>query len=106
VVNQVKYSVYDREVERELLPYMVSEGITMQAYTPLERGAVARDPILRDLGRKYGKTPIQVALNYLISHRRVTAIPKTERRERVDEFKGSMGWRLKTEDIKFLKKLL
>ncbi|PCN51035.1 oxidoreductase [Candidatus Geothermarchaeota archaeon ex4572_27] len=36
VVNQVKYSPLDRAVEKELLPMMIREGVTMQAYTPLE----------------------------------------------------------------------
>ncbi len=99
VVNQVKYSPIDRRVEKALLPFCVEHGITIQAYTPLEGGNIIKSKILRDLAGKYGKTPIQIALNYLISHERVTAIPKTEREERVEEFKGALGWRLNIEDL-------
>lgn len=99
VVNQVKYNVYSRGAELELLPYMIKGGITLQAHTPLGRGAVAQDQNLRSIGERYGKTAVQVALNYLISHRRVVAIPKSERKERILEFKGAMGWRLSQEDI-------
>ncbi|MCS7121547.1 MAG: aldo/keto reductase [Archaeoglobaceae archaeon] len=102
-VNQVKYSVYDKRIELELLPYMIREKITLQAYTPLERGEVAYDRFLKNLGEKYKKTAVQIALNYLISHKEVVAIPKTERRERIIEFKGAMGWRLSLEDINLLK---
>ena len=99
VVNQVKYSIVDRAVEQDLLPYAVKEGITIQAYTPLERGAVLNSRKVRELAEKYGKTPVQVALNYLISKPRVVAIPKAERVEHVREIVGAMGGRMGEEDI-------
>ncbi len=49
-----------------------------------------------------GKTPIQVALNYLISRPRVVAIPKTERMEHLREIAGAMGWRLGREEMELL----
>lgn len=105
VVNQVKYSVLDKYVERELLPFMVREGITVQAYTPLERGGVVKNRVLMKMSGKYGKSAVQIALNYLICHRLVTTIPKTEKVGRVDEFHGALGWRLDEEDFLELKGL-
>ncbi len=105
VANQVKYSVLDRYVEREILPTCIENKITIQAYTPIEKGGVLRIRKLIELSKKYGKTPVQIALNYLISRPRVTAIPKTEKVERVIEFKGSLGWRLDPSDIKALEEL-
>lgn len=102
VVNQVKYSVLDREIEKDLLPFCVEQGVTIQAYTPLEGGRVSESRFLKAIAERYGKTPVQVALNYLISKPRVTAISKTERVERVEEFKGAMGWRLSPEDIELI----
>jgi len=103
VVNQVRYNVYDKTIEDRLLEYCVKNGVTIQAYTPLEHGRVADDERLKRIGEKYGKTAVQVALNYLIAHRRVVAIPKTERVKRVDEIYGSLGWRLSIEDINYIK---
>ncbi len=103
VVNQVKYSVLDRTIEDNLLLYAIEHSITIQAYTPLEKGKVSNNKILSEIGKKYNKTPTQVALNYLISNPMVTAIPKTEKIERVLEFKGSLGWRLMKEDIEFIR---
>jgi len=105
VVNQVKYSVLDREVEEDLLPYCVEKGITIQAYTPIERGRVREVQLIREIARRRGKTEVQISLNYLISRPRVTAIPKSERAERVEEFRGAMGWRLSPEDIALLEGL-
>ena len=105
VVNQVRYSVLDKSIEDRLLPYMIRNKITVQAYTPLERGRVVNNQVLIELGRKYAKTSVQVALNYLISHQYVTTIPKTERVDRVVEYKGALGWRLSEEDLLRLKRL-
>ncbi|MEM1982595.1 MAG: aldo/keto reductase [Sulfolobales archaeon] len=105
VVNQVKYSVYDKSVEKGLLPLCIREGVTIQAYTPLEGGLVANDKALTDIGSRYGKTAVQVALNYLISRPNVVAIPKSERVERINEFKGAMGWRLNDKDIDIIEML-
>ncbi len=106
VVDQVYYSVFNRSVEDKLLPYAIKNNITIQAYTPLERGAVAHHSVLEDIGRKYGKTPVQVALNYLISHYRVVAIPKTENINHLKEIIGSMGWRLSIDDIMYIKRMI
>ncbi len=105
VLNQVKYSVLDKKVEKDLLPFCIQNGITLQAYTPIERGAVNSVPQVLQLAAKYGKTPVQIALNYLIAHPRVVAIPKSERKERIKEFSEAMGWRLAPEDIELLEKI-
>ncbi|HWQ17846.1 MAG TPA: aldo/keto reductase [Sulfolobales archaeon] len=105
VANQVKYSVLDKQVEKDLLGFSIENKILIQAYTPLEWGGVAKNETVVSIAKKHGKTPIQVALNYLISRPMVMAIPKTERVERVEEFRGSMGWRLSAEDIEVLEKI-
>lgn len=105
VVNQVHYSVMNRHyVEKELLPYCIENKITLQAHTPLERGAVLNNPVIQKIASKYNKTPIQIALNYIISHRNVIAIPKTERIEHLQEILGSANWRLNTSDLEYIRK--
>ncbi len=106
VVDQVHYSVLHREVEEELLPYAIRSGITIQAYTPLERGDVLRNECVKLVADMVGRTPAQVALNYLISMPRVTAIPKTERINHLMEIAGSMGWRLSEAEINYLRRCL
>ena len=105
-VNQVKYSAVDRAIEGDLLPYSIREGITIQAYSPLERGLLARDRLLEYIGRKYERSPVQVALNFLISRPRVVTIPKSEKPERIEEFAGALGWRLSERDIEVIERRL
>lgn len=104
VMDQVKYSILDKRVEDDTLPLCIENKITVQAYTPLEKGAILENEVIAKVAKKYGKTMVQVALNYLISRPRVTAIPKSERKERIEEFSGALGWRLSQKDLKFLER--
>ena len=105
VVNQVHYSVIHREyVERYLLPLCIREGISIQAYTPLEKGTVVSHEGVSSVARRLGKTPIQAALNFLISRPKAHAIPKTEERDHLLEVLGALGWRLPREFIKELER--
>ncbi|MEM1896114.1 MAG: aldo/keto reductase [Ignisphaera sp.] len=104
VMIQNKYSILDRRVEKDILKIAIENKITIQACSPLEKGSVKHNPMIIHIASKYGKTPIQVALNYIISKPYVTAIPKSERKTHIDEIAGTLGWRLSSEDIKFLEK--
>lgn len=107
VADQVYYNVYvARDVETSLLPYTIQNNILIQAYTPLEKGRVAQHPVIKKIARETGKTPIQVALNYLISRPLVTAIPKSENKKHVEEIAGALGWRLSRKHIEQIEKTI
>ena len=40
-VVQMRYSILDRAVEAELMPLCIENGVTVQAYSPLEMGILA-----------------------------------------------------------------
>ena len=105
VANQVHYSVLSKGIEQDLLPYAIKTGITIQAYTPLEKGRVTQVRAIRTLAEKYGKPPAAVALNYVISRPNVVAIVKTESREHLMEILSALGWRLREQDIEELEKI-
>jgi len=102
--NQVEYSLVERSIEEDLLPYCAREHITVIAYSPVARGHIpgsGREERWRTLDRiasKYGKTRTQTALNWLICREPVVAIPKAANLEHVRENAGSVGWALKKED--------
>lgn len=99
VANEVKYSLRDRWPETSgLLDYMKKETIALIAYTPLEKGSLARNECLAKIGERYGKTAAQVALNYLVWEDNVIAIPKAGSKDHLEENFGAMGWRLSKED--------
>jgi len=102
--NQVEYSLTERSIEEELLPYCVKEHVTLIAYSPIARGQISgggrecRWRILDSIAKKYEKTRTQVALNWLICREQVVAIPKAANLDHVKENAGAAGWRLKNED--------
>lgn len=94
--NQVEYSLIEREPEEKLLPYCQKQNILLTAYSPLKK--VPLDS-LEQMAQKYGKTPAQIVLNYLISHDNVITIPKALQKAHLEENAAACGWRLKEEDL-------
>jgi diketogulonate reductase-like aldo/keto reductase len=103
VSNQVKYSLLQRGIEEDTLSYCQQNGITILAYSPLDKGLLLARPtsrnkaaiaVLQKVALESGKTLAQVALNWCISKPNVIAIPKSNRAERVEENCGASGWRL------------
>jgi len=93
-----RYSLLHRYDEVSVIPYVQKNNMLYLAYTPLERGALANDNFLREVGRRYGKTPVQVALNWYMRINNVVPIPKASRVSHVEENAGALGWRLSDED--------
>ena len=102
--NQVEYSLVERSIEEDLLPYCTKEHITIIAYSPVARGNIAHDGsnerwrTLDEIARKYGKTRAQVALNWLIAKEPVVAIPKAGNLQHVRENAAAVGWNLSRDD--------
>jgi len=87
-----------------VVKYAEKRGMLYLAYTPIDKGAVRKSRILDEIGRKYGKTPIQVALNWLIMIPPVVPIPKSANKEHIRENLGAFGWRMEYEDWKLLER--
>ena len=94
VSNQVEYSLSNRYVEPEILPYCSRERVTLIAYSPLARGRIA-DAIPRALLQKYGMTPAQMMLNWVTREEQVVAIPKSANSSHLQENASSVSVRFK-----------
>jgi len=79
ICNQVEYHPF--LPQRRLLEAMRRYGLMLTAYAPVARGRVFRDPTLTAIAKKYGKSPGQVTLRWLLDQEKVSAIPKAGRRE-------------------------
>ncbi len=108
VFNQVKYNLSDRSAERDILPFCREHGITMTAYSPLWQGKYPPPEkwrVLEDVSGKYGVTPFQVVLNFLLSRNRdIIAIFKTESPEHLRENIDSLNFQLAPEDIELIER--
>ena len=57
---------------------------------------------LKQLGEKYQKTTVQVALNWLIAQGNVIPIPGAKNARQAEENAGALGWQLSSEDVQQL----
>lgn len=100
---QMEYSLMHREIEEDIIPYCIREGIAVLAYRPLGHGKLASAGTrLEGLARKYSKTPAQVALRWLCSQPNVFPIPRASNPRHVEEDLGGSGWTLDDSDLKEL----
>jgi diketogulonate reductase-like aldo/keto reductase len=107
VSNQVRFSLIDRTIEKEILPYCQAHHITVIAYSPLARGLNRIhdcDPrgFLSELARTIGKSPAQIALNWCLCKPGVVAIPKGNSEEHILDNCAASGWRLSAEQLSAL----
>ena len=77
--NQVEYHPFLGQPR--LAEMARRHDLLLTAYSPIARGRVNDDPVLRAIGEAHGKTPIQVALRWLVQQDHVAAIPKAARPE-------------------------
>jgi diketogulonate reductase-like aldo/keto reductase len=89
VSNQVEYSLRNRHVETEILPYCGREKVTLIAYSPLDRGNIVRS-IPSRLLQKYRMTEAQVMLNWVTRNEQVVAIPKAANLPHLEENASSV----------------
>lgn len=80
--NQVEFHPFIDQLD--LLDYAIENEILLTAYSPLAQGKVEENEDLREIGEKYGKTPSQVSLRWLIEQENVVAIPKSSSREHLE----------------------
>jgi diketogulonate reductase-like aldo/keto reductase len=75
-LNQVWYSLGERDPEFALLPWLRAHGLPLMAYSPIDQGRTMADPVLGEIAARRGLTPAQVALAGVLAQPDVIAIPK------------------------------
>ena len=89
---------------KDLNSFCEKNDIMLVAWSPLEEGKLAKPGfmVLDEMAKKYGKTQAQVALNWLISQKKIITIPRASSFEHIKENLGSMGWIMDESDSKRL----
>jgi methylglyoxal/glyoxal reductase len=96
MVNQIEY--HPHLTQKEVQDFCKKEGIQMEAWSPLKRGALLNEPALVEIGKKYGKSTAQVILRWDIQNEVVT-IPKSSKEERIVENANIFDFELSIEDM-------
>ncbi len=102
VADQVHYSVRVRQPERDgLLAYCQANDVMLVAWQPVEQGV--REDLLNAVAASYDATPVQAALNWLISQPNVAVIARTRQIAHLRENVGALGWKMYEKDIELLR---
>lgn len=101
-VNQIEFHPYLQQ--KELVNFCKSEGIIVEAWSPLARGRVLDDPIILEISKKYGKTPAQVILRWAYQSG-IVVIPKSVHQNRIKENANIFDFQIEENDIREIEKL-
>ena len=96
VVNQIE--CHPLCYPKELIEYCQANGIQVQAYAPLARGAYLDNDILCVLGTKYAHTPAQIGLRWAIQ-KGISVIPKSTHPERIASNARIFDFTIEQEDM-------
>jgi|688.fasta_scaffold315549_1 diketogulonate reductase-like aldo/keto reductase len=94
--NQVEFHPYLDQTP--LLRIAAERDLLLTGYAPLAIGRVSEDPLLQAIGEKHGKTAAQVALRWLVEHRKVAVMPKSKSPHRLQENFDIWDFALSQED--------
>lgn len=95
-VNQVELHPWLNQ--QPLVDYCASQGIQVQAYSPLMNGHLGEVPEIVPIAKKYGRTPAQIVLRWNLQ-RKIAVIPKSVHEERILENSKIFDFSLSEEDM-------
>ena len=103
-VNQVETHVFQQQ--RTAHEYMKKYGVQHEAWGPFAEGKknCFTNPVLVEIGEKYGKTAAQTALRFLIQSD-VVVIPKSTHKERMEQNLDVFDFSLSEADMEAIRTL-
>ena len=103
-VNQVETHPFNQQVKANEI--MKEYGVQIESWGPFAEGknGIFTNEILSEIGKKYNKSVAQVILRWLIQ-RDVVVIPKSVRKERIEENFNVFDFELNSEDMEKISEL-
>ena len=97
-VNQVETHPFNQQVKANEI--MKEYGVQIESWGPFAEGknGIFTNEILSKIGKKYNKSVAQVVLRWLIQ-RNIIAIPKSTRKDRIEENFNVFDFELNSEDM-------
>lgn len=96
--DQILYNLVRRGIEWDLLPWCRRHGIPTMAYSPIEQGRLLSDEQLRDVAKRHGATPAQIALAWVLRSGAI-AIPRARTEAHVRENRAALDIVLTQKDL-------
>ncbi|WP_128331068.1 aldo/keto reductase [Apibacter sp. HY039] len=96
MVNQVEF--HPSLVQQDLLNFCSQNGIQAEAWSPLKRGGLFNNPLLKELAEKYSKNIAQIIIRWDLQ-KGVITIPKSTKNERIVSNADVFDFQLSDEDV-------
>ena len=96
-VNQVEFHPFIKQ--KTLQTFLNNHHILLEAYSPLARGDVFDNKIIKDIADRHGITPAQVSLAWILSDKQRIAIPKTSNPEHLQGNLGAVKVTLSADEL-------
>lgn len=96
MVNQVE--IHPNHSDKELLKVCKRHNIVVQAWSPIMRGQLSSNSIVKNLAQKYNKSEAQIILRWHLQNN-VIAIPKTSKVNRIKENIDIFNFEIEKEDM-------
>ena len=103
VVNQVEFHPFIKQ--QTLQTFLNNHHILLEAYSPLARGDVFDNEIIKEIAERHSITPAQVSLAWILSDKHRIAIPKTANPEHLQGNLDAINVQLSADEIEKISSL-
>ncbi|RRD39479.1 aldo/keto reductase [Leptotrichia sp. OH3620_COT-345] len=103
-INQIETHPFNQKAEEQEI--MKEYGVQLESWGPFAEGKnnLFTNEVLAEIGKKYNKSVAQVVLRWLIQ-REIVVIPKSVKKERIEENFNVFDFELTSKDIEKIKEL-
>lgn len=103
-VNQIETHPFHQQIETQ--KFLQENGVQHESWGPFAEGRndLFKNELLLSIGKKYNKSIAQVVLRWL-TQRGIVAIPKSVRKERMEENFNIFDFQLSNEDVQAIQTL-
>lgn len=96
--NQIEFHPF--LTQEPIRNWCLANDVLLTAYSPLARGKVMENGVLKALAESYGKTPIQITLRWMMQQPKLVAIPKSATPEHIKANFDIFDFNLTPEEMK------
>lgn len=97
VVNQVEFHPFIKQ--NTLQTFLNNHHILLEAYSPLARGDVFDNKVIKEIANKHSVTPAQISLAWILSDKHRIAIPKTSNPEHLQGNLDAINVQLSADEL-------
>lgn len=96
MVNQIEF--HPGHTQEATVRYCQAHGIQVQAWSPMGRTRVLKDPLVQELAKNHGVSAAQICLRYAVQ-RQIIPLPKASSMERMKQNQDLFSFELTQEEM-------